>query len=111
MDTVVETSKLAGGNCNEEDGRIGCGFATDPSENNYGSGFNVADGGVYAMEWTSDFIRVFFFPRNAIPEDISNPELVPNPNSWGKAMAGFTGDECDIDTHFKEHQIVFNTAL
>lgn len=27
---------------------------------------------MYATEWTSDYIRVWFFPRSAIPNNIKN---------------------------------------
>ena len=36
----------------------------NPNSNSYGLGFNSDNGGVYAMQWTSDYIRIWFWPRN-----------------------------------------------
>jgi Glycosyl hydrolases family 16 len=80
----------------------GCQINT-PSTLSYGSGFNAQDGGVYATEWTSEAISIWFFPRGSIPSDITSGS--PNPASWGKATANFSGG-CDIDSHFQNQQIV-----
>ncbi|KAI4112052.1 MAG: hypothetical protein LQ339_000059 [Xanthoria mediterranea] len=91
-------------------------YSTKPERsNNYGTGLNNAGGGVYAMEWTSAAINIWFFPRNGIPGDISsaaNPNPNPNPAAWGPATASFLGgDNCNIDRHFQRHNIVFDTSF
>ncbi|KAI6170989.1 putative beta-1,3-1,4-glucanase [Aphelenchoides bicaudatus] len=73
-----------------------------------GRKFNEVGGGVYATEWTSSFIKIWHFPRNAIPADIKSGQ--PNPASWGKPLAKFSGP-CNIDQHFHDLQIVFNIAF
>lgn len=60
------------------------------------------------MQWTSEYIRVWFFPRDHVPEDITNKE--PNPSSWGLPAANMMGD-CSIDEHFQQHNIVFDTTF
>jgi hypothetical protein len=37
----------------------------------FGAGFSSIGGGVYMMEWTSEAISLYFFPRTAIPADIT----------------------------------------
>ncbi|KAL8656870.1 MAG: hypothetical protein Q9226_002480 [Calogaya cf. arnoldii] len=97
---------LAGSSC---EGGLGCHIKPEGS-NNYGTGLNNAGGGVYAMEWTSGSINIWFFPRNGIPSDISSPN--PNPSSWGAATASFVGgDNCNIDQNFKNNNIVFDTTF
>ncbi|KAL8767005.1 MAG: hypothetical protein Q9209_006359 [Squamulea sp. 1 TL-2023] len=97
---------LAGSSCQ---GGQGCPIKPQGS-NNYGTGLNNAGGGVYAMEWTSGSINIWFFPRNSIPGDISNAN--PNPSAWGAATASFVGgDSCNIDHHFKNNNIVFDTTF
>lgn len=71
----------------------GCGVL-DSRTSSYGTGFNAIGGGVYAMQWTSDYIRVWFFPRQQIPTDILN--LTPNPSNWGPPAANLQGS-CNID--------------
>lgn len=74
----------------------------------YGQGFNANGGGVYATEWTSDAISIFFFPRGAIPRDLSNGN--PNPTGWGKPMARFEGG-CNFDQKFQNHNIIFDVTF
>lgn len=106
---ALESSKLANQDCNTNNGYTGCGFETeDPL--NYGTGFNSIGGGVYALEWTSDIIRVFFFPRQSIPSDLAIGST-PDPTTWGTPIAAFSGGGCDIDSHFRNHRIVFDTTF
>lgn len=80
----------------------GCGI-TAQATNTYGTGFNDAGGGVYATEWTSQAISIWFFPHSAIPGDIASGN--PDPTSWGTPLARFAGN-CNIDSHFGPQQIV-----
>lgn len=80
----------------------GCGI-TDPDGTSYGTAFNANNGGVFATEWTSDAISIWFFERGSIPDDIDSGN--PDPDSWGSPVARFQGD-CDIDAHFDSLQIV-----
>ncbi len=100
------------GDCNAPgDGTKGCSAPDDPTQL-YGDAFNEAGGGVFATEWTSEAIRIWFFPRagEATPGDLAAES--PDPGAWGEPSATFSaGPGCDIDRHFQEHQLVFNTAL
>lgn len=60
------------------------------------------------MEWTSSHIRVYFFPAGTAPADINGPN--PDPSKWGTPVSNFEGD-CDIDTHFKENRLIFDTTF
>ncbi|KAA8907441.1 putative endo-1,3(4)-beta-glucanase [Sphaerosporella brunnea] len=85
----------------------GCGFR-DNSNASYGDGFNANGGGVYAMEWTSDYINVWWFPRSQIPADVLGSN--PNPSGWGTPSAAFQGN-CNIDDHFTNHKVVFDITF
>jgi len=102
------SSKLENGDCGAESGHIGCGTSTTNTAG-YGTGFNAIGGGVYAMEWTSQAIKVYFFPRTSIPSDITSG--TPNPASWTQPVAVFSGNGCNIDQHFQNHNIVFDTTF
>jgi hypothetical protein len=107
--TVQNTgSSLSSTNCNAGNGDDGCSASTTTA-NAYGAGFNAIGGGVYAMEWTSTAISIWFFPRTAIPADITSGK--PAPSGWGAAPVSFTGSGCDIDQHFMNHNIVFDTTF
>lgn len=100
------TGTLATSNCYVQapgqSENAGCGINAHDSQS-YGTGFNNAGGGVYATEWTSEAISIWWFPRSAIPGDITSGN--PDPGAWGTPVARFAGD-CDIDSHFGPHQIV-----
>ncbi|KAI4141440.1 MAG: hypothetical protein L6R39_005328 [Caloplaca ligustica] len=97
---------LAGSSCQ---GGLGCPIKP-AGTNNYGTNFNNAGGGVYAMQWTSGYINIWFFPRGSIPSDISSPN--PRPGNWGPTTASFVGgDNCNIDQHFMNNNLVFDTTF
>ena len=86
----------------------GCAIQ-DPSDLSYGTGFNDNGGGVFAVEWTSDLIRMWFFPRGKFPDDIVNSQPSPNAD-WGPPRSLFSGN-FNLDDHFKDQNIVFDTTF
>ncbi|KAJ9605036.1 hypothetical protein H2200_010425 [Cladophialophora chaetospira] len=86
----------------------GCG-AFSKSSVSYGAGFNANKGGVYAMEWKSEAIKIWFFPRGSIPSDITSGK--PNPSGWGIPDSLFNGPGCNIDANFKNNRIIFDTTF
>ncbi|KAA8566438.1 hypothetical protein EYC84_009001 [Monilinia fructicola] len=104
-----QTGTLQSANCNNfaNPVGVGCGIS-DPRPNSYGAGFNSNGGGIYAMEWTSSHIRVYFFPAGSAPSDVNGPN--PDPSKWGTPVSNFEGS-CDIDGHFKDNKFVFDTTF
>lgn len=74
----------------------------------YGNGFNSANGGVFAMEWTDDFIKMWYFPRNSIPASITADK--PDTADFGIPSANFQGD-CEIRERFIDHKFIFDTTF
>lgn len=105
------TTWLKESNCNANSGYTGCGQQTSNTAN-YGDGFNAVGGGVYVMEWTSEHIAVWHFPRYAIPWDIT--ASTPDPSTWGLPSARFVasgGASCKIDKFFADNTIVFTNTF
>ncbi|KAM0250550.1 hypothetical protein ACHAQJ_008560 [Trichoderma viride] len=103
------STQLASSDCGPNGSNSGCGQSTSDNQN-YGDGFNAIGGGVYATEWTSEYIAVWFFPRTGIPSDVSSG--TPNPSGWGSPLAKFTAaNGCSVDDYFKDNQIVFDTTF
>lgn len=73
----------------------------------YGHGFNANNGGVYATEYDST-VKIWFFPRGSVPDDIKNGK--PNPAGWGKPVSQFQGG-CNIPSKIKNQQIVFDLTF
>lgn len=70
--------------CNVYDnGNAGCG-GWAASSNTYGDGMNDVNGGVYAMDWREEGIRIWYFEPDAVPEDICNGN--PTTSGWGTVI-------------------------
>ncbi|PRP82859.1 endo-1,3(4)-beta-glucanase [Planoprotostelium fungivorum] len=104
-----QTGSTISGNCDANvNGNAGCGVRANKA-NAYGDNFNRNGGGVYVMERTDNTIRVWFFPRNAIPADVLSGS--PNPCGWGKPDADFPlGGQCPRGK-FGPHRIIFNITF
>ncbi|EPS29445.1 putative beta-1,3-1,6- / beta-1,3-1,4-glucan hydrolase [Penicillium oxalicum 114-2] len=90
-------------------GNSGCGVLGDSST--YGQELNANGGGIYALELRRAGIRVWYFPRGAIPTDIVDSSPAPDPSRWGMALADFPSTECDITSHFRNQSIIVNIDL
>jgi hypothetical protein len=89
----------------------GCGVR-GPT-NSSGTAFNDNGGGIFATEWRSDGIRMWFFSRGNEPEDLANTTTTgaPDPSTWGEPTADFPNIYCDIGKHFRNASIIMNIAL
>ncbi|KAL8653596.1 MAG: hypothetical protein Q9226_003790 [Calogaya cf. arnoldii] len=76
----------------------------------YGDGINSAGGATYALEWTSEGMSVWGWTGSSAPSDALGN--APDPSGWGTPTASFpSGSGCDVDTFFKDQQIVFDTTF
>jgi hypothetical protein len=87
---------------------IGCGQYLAEA-NTYGQPFNDNGGGVYAMLWDDTGIRIYFWPRGGIPDDIANK--APQPSQWGLPSARWPASQCNPWEFFKDHVTIFDTTL
>ncbi|KAJ5731747.1 uncharacterized protein N7483_006255 [Penicillium malachiteum] len=92
--------------CGEALGPVGCVIEGD--KGSYGTLFNQAGGGVYAMEWTEEFVKIWHFPRNSIPESITKGE--PDTSEFGIPMA-LVEEGCDVANSFKSQSFVFDVTF
>lgn len=100
-------TQLMNGDCNFDRAYQGCSAHTDAP---FGDLFNRGLGGVYATQWESSGIYIWFFPRNKIPVDISSGK--PDTTKWGLPLVAFNGGSgCNIDSYFGNHEIVFDTTF
>lgn len=99
------TNHMYSSNCDiYASSNIGC------STWDYEGPFGSADGGMYAMEWTSTFIKMWTWKPQQVPADVRAGR--PDPSSWGLPgllLAG--GSLCDIDRAFKNQSIIINIDL
>ncbi|KAI9342095.1 concanavalin A-like lectin/glucanase domain-containing protein [Zopfochytrium polystomum] len=102
--TTLTTSCVSPGTDNS-----GCGVSATTA-NTYGAGFNSAGGGVYAAEWTTSAIKVWFFQRGSVPSDIAAGGNV-TPANWGTPMAHFPLGASCAASHFSNMQIVLDLTF
>ncbi|KAJ7275518.1 concanavalin A-like lectin/glucanase domain-containing protein [Mycena haematopus] len=86
----------------------GCGMRSTSTQS-FGPGFNSNGGGVYAMQWDSSGISVYFFARGSVPSDIGAG--TPEPTTWGLPMARWPAADCNPWTYFYTHVAIFDTTL
>ncbi|KAK1580180.1 uncharacterized protein LY79DRAFT_521301 [Colletotrichum navitas] len=65
--------------------------------------FGSPEGGVYAMEWTDDAVRVWGFTHGNVPADLSKPETFGTPS--------FSTSTCAADKLFGEASLIINLDL
>ncbi|KAG9228975.1 glycoside hydrolase family 16 protein [Amylocarpus encephaloides] len=111
--TFQQTKPFQAGSINQDftSCRNGPGCSTVAPIGSSGTPFNAQGGGVYAYEWTSQFINMYYFPRKMIPADIKAGR--PNTASWGIPVASFDTRRggCDLDGNFPEQTIYFDTTF
>ncbi|KAF8501200.1 concanavalin A-like lectin/glucanase domain-containing protein [Gautieria morchelliformis] len=81
----------------------------DPSTTSYGSGASNVGGGVWAVEWTSEYIKTWHFDRSNIPKDITTRH--PVPQRWGTPVTHLSSKQCNIDQAYGPQSIIFNIEL
>ncbi|WVQ93960.1 hypothetical protein IAU59_001038 [Kwoniella sp. CBS 9459] len=94
--------------CDSTTGGSGCTIVS-PSNSSFGELFNSAGGGVFALLWTGDGIRMWDWNRAQIPSDINSGQ--PKPESWGTPAAAWDASTCDPAKFFQAQVIVVNIDL
>lgn len=92
--------------CGEDLGTVGC--VIEGQQGSYGTSFNKQGGGIYAMQWTEQFVKIWFFPRASIPTSIT--QGAPDVSQFGTPMA-LVQDSCDVATSFKAQSFVFDVTF
>ncbi|KAI0259260.1 concanavalin A-like lectin/glucanase domain-containing protein [Gloeopeniophorella convolvens] len=90
----------------------GCGVHFTESDTSYGAPFNYARGGYYAMSKTRwNGVQVWFWPRGS-PDVPTRYAAVPEPHV-GHPAATFPMNQgnCDYESHFDAHQMVFDLTF
>jgi len=103
-----ETGQRTGNSdCGQNGGDVGCGIFNTNNQG-WGSAFNAAGGGVYAMMWVTGAIQVWSWTAGNVPGDIYSNN--PNPAGWGTPVANWASG-CDFGANFDNMNIIVNTAF
>ncbi|OCB91539.1 hypothetical protein A7U60_g1217 [Sanghuangporus baumii] len=104
----IETGELVSTDCfNQTNGNQGC--IVQVPGNSYGESFSSSGGGVYALNWNSSGLYMWFFPRGSIPSDL--PTSTPNPDGWGLPVAAYPKSSCNTDQFIKAQTLILDITI
>ncbi|KAJ7154734.1 glycoside hydrolase family 16 protein [Mycena filopes] len=106
--TQVKIVSTEGDDCDATVNPAACGFS-DKSAATFGPGFNAAGGGVYALQFDTSGIKMWFFQAGKVPSDISSKD--PNPANWGSPRMAVPTSSCSPTTYFQDLMMVVDTNL
>jgi len=87
----------------------GCAIS-GTQDGDFGVQYNRNHGGVHVLDWNQKSgIRIWFFPRGQIPEDIEAGH--PNPSNWPNPRAAWPATHCPPDRFFKSHVATFTNTM
>lgn len=89
----------------------GC-TVSEKQDNSYGQAFATAGGGVWATQFDTTGINIWFWSRNNIPDSVKNATTTIDPSSWGTPSAAYPSDSsCNISNFFTPQQLVLDITL
>ncbi|BEJ13211.1 hypothetical protein CspHIS471_0303850 [Cutaneotrichosporon sp. HIS471] len=107
-DTGAYTGTRLNENCDSSKGSVGCSIRSD-SNVSYGDGFNKAGGGIFALLWDGNGLKMWNWQRSAIPRDLT--ARAPQPLTWAKPVGVFDRATCNPYTFFNAQVIILNVNL
>ncbi|KID84835.1 beta-1,3-endoglucanase [Metarhizium guizhouense ARSEF 977] len=66
-------------------------------------------GGIQALEWTKEYIKLFTWPHGQEPDNLDDDEL--DTWSWGQPSVQLRATNCDINRIFQEQQLMFTLPV
>lgn len=99
-------------NANGAHGNQGCNVV-DYDTSSFGPNFNAAGGGWYVVERTSTYIKVWFWKRNDpnVPAEVKSNTGAVSPSGWGRPVAHFVNQSCDLASKFGPNKFIINTTF
>ena len=79
----------------------------DARNSSYGSA--KYRGGVYAMEWTPNAVKIWFFPRGQEPPDATRG--IPSLETWGTPAYHMPTQQCGMASKFGQYRIMLNITF
>ncbi|KAL6234352.1 endo-1,3(4)-beta-glucanase xgeA [Aspergillus navahoensis] len=100
------TGNMTSSECGEASGTIGC--VVQGQQGSSGDPFNKQGGGVYAMEWQEEYLKIWYFPRSSIPASLAAG--TPDVSSFGTPMAHLQGS-CNFKERFTHQKLILDTTF
>ncbi|KAK0185292.1 glycoside hydrolase family 16 protein [Armillaria mellea] len=97
-----------GTNCDANANYQSCGVSVN-SKTSFGQAANNVNGASYAVELTTDGIKMWWWNTDHGPVDVNNG--LPTPSSWGNPTLQIDSSTCNTSDHFKDLMLIINTNL
>ncbi|PKK46102.1 hypothetical protein CI102_10515 [Trichoderma harzianum] len=107
LENAGQTASVATPNCDNT-------FQSPPSQylnqgctaNDNKGPWASSSGGTYAIEWTSDYIKLYNWHRGAEPANLASSN--PDTATWGTPAVNLQGSNCNIDKHFNSQRLILD---
>ncbi|KGQ04056.1 putative endo-1,3(4)-beta-glucanase [Beauveria bassiana D1-5] len=100
MESAGVTGSLLRSDCSHEQYNLGCNVMD--TKGPWGS----SAGGVYAMEWTDSYIRIFTWAPADAPSNIDSAH--PDTAAWGKPVMELRDGPCNLKRQFAPQKLILN---
>ncbi|KAL4784452.1 concanavalin A-like lectin/glucanase domain-containing protein [Aspergillus varians] len=100
------SGNMTSSECGDASGTIGC--VVEGQSGSSGTAFNKQGGGIYAMEWQKEYLKIWFFPRASIPASLTAGN--PDTSSFGTPMAHLQGS-CNFKERFTHQKLILDTTF
>ncbi|KAJ7253692.1 hypothetical protein B0H12DRAFT_1233567 [Mycena haematopus] len=108
VSSMSQVTVVDGTDCDATVNPAGCGFS-DKDATSFGPGFNKAGGGVFALQFDTTGIKMWFFQAGSVPSDITS--LAPTPSTWGSPRMSVPTSSCSPTSFFSDLMMVVDTNL
>ncbi|KAH9931633.1 concanavalin A-like lectin/glucanase domain-containing protein [Epithele typhae] len=88
----------------------GC-IIEESQSSSYGEAFANAGGGVWATEYSTDGIKIWFWSRDNVPTTISAAGSSIDTSSWGTPSANWPASSCNVSEYFSGQQLILDITL
>ncbi|GAA6022845.1 hypothetical protein JCM10207_001421 [Rhodosporidiobolus poonsookiae] len=108
------TGELTYSNCDAyANANSGCGVTEENTAPSYGADFGARGGGIWATELGKDGIRIWFFPRSAVPATLltSNSSSPPDISTFPTPSAFYPSSSCNTPDFFAPQHLVITLTL
>ncbi|KAL6873334.1 concanavalin A-like lectin/glucanase domain-containing protein [Trichoderma longibrachiatum] len=107
LESAGQTAPVATGNCDNSFQSPPTQFLNQGCTATDGNGpWASSNGGTYAIEWTSDYIKLYNWARGAEPANLASSS--PDTSTWGTPAVNLQNSNCNIDSHFNSQRMILD---
>ncbi|KAL7814685.1 glycoside hydrolase family 16 protein [Trichoderma aethiopicum] len=107
LESAGQTAPVATGNCDNSFQSPPTQFLNQGCTATDGNGpWASSNGGTYAIEWTSDYIKLYNWARGSEPANLASSS--PDTSTWGTPAVNLQNSNCNIDSHFNSQRMILD---